>query len=153
MALISPFELKSIGTGKDIFQKVIEYWMNATSTRFSRWLFLLSLPSLMKILIVSTAFSLVLVTNVKVVETETSFLALFWNFRDTCLSNVSSDDSWNTRVRRYLSHYYWLHWYLHLLLGSCAHNHPFSLGIKNLSGLGPSCPSGSSRWKFAGTCY
>ena len=96
MALTSLPESKSVDMGIDFFQKMIGYLMHGTYIRFSGDSFSLSSPFLLAPVVstvlvvsaISTVFFLVSVTSVKIAKTDTSFLTLFSDFRDTCLSNI-----------------------------------------------------------------
>ena len=103
-------ESKSAKMGTNFFQKMMEYQMHKTYARFSGYSLLL-FSSTLPAPAASAIFSLVSVTSGKVAKTDTSFLAPFSDFGDTCLSNISSNGRWSTRLGKYLSSLSRLFWW------------------------------------------
>ena len=107
---------KSANTSTDFFWKVMSYRMHGICAKFSRYLLSLSLPSLpasavsitlavLPVSVVSIASSLVAVTGVQVAKTDTSFLTLSLDSKDTYLSNALSngrDSIWFGRCLLFL---------------------------------------------------
>ena len=160
MTLTSLPESKRANMDTDFFRKMTGYRMHGTRVRF-RYLPLFSFPPLptsvvSTALAVPTTSSLVSVTGVKVVETDTSFLTLSFDSDsgNTCSSNVSSHDKWSIWPWRCLSLLSWRRWRWLPLQRSRGYNLVLvsPLGAENLLAGGPSPSLGwrrkSAEWKM-----
>ena len=118
--------------------------MHQTCARFSGYSLLLFSPFLLAPTALATS-SLVPVTGIEIAKTDTSFLALYSDLGDTCLSNVFSNSRWSTWTGTCLSYLFrpfWWRRHLHLLQKICDYNSFNYRGAKNLLGPGFSCLSG-----------
>ena len=109
MALTLLPESKSTDTGTDFFWKVMGYQMHGTCKRFSGFLPLLLLPSIpvpagSTASAVPTISFLVSVIGKEVARTDTSFLTLLLDSKETSWSNDLSGNSCSTQLGGHLSH-------------------------------------------------